>query len=98
MEHHILRKQPTGSKIQEVIYFSTVPIPIPIPIHVHVSSGFWLYPKTRSYPKGSDKEDDREATIRKLYGLELTDRNVTFALCCGTRSSPTVSSMAKVYL
>ncbi|XP_016716957.1 uncharacterized protein [Gossypium hirsutum] len=56
MEHHILRKQSTGSKIQE----------------------------------GSDKEDDGEATIRKLYGLELTDRNVTFALCCGTRSSPAV--------
>ncbi|KAG8471453.1 hypothetical protein CXB51_036696 [Gossypium anomalum] len=56
MEHHILRKQSTGSKIQE----------------------------------GSDKEDDQEATIRKLYGLELTDRNITFALCCGTRSSPAV--------
>ncbi|MBA0844474.1 hypothetical protein Goarm_001570, partial [Gossypium armourianum] len=40
--------------------------------------------------EGSDKEDDGEATIRKLYGLELTDRNVMFALCCGTRSSPAV--------
>ncbi|MBA0784352.1 hypothetical protein Gotri_001936 [Gossypium trilobum] len=40
--------------------------------------------------EGSDKEDDGEATIRKLYGLELTNRNVMFALCCGTRSSPAV--------
>ncbi|XP_022753874.1 uncharacterized protein LOC111302201 [Durio zibethinus] len=41
-----------------------------------------------AYPKG-DKED-QEAIVRKLYGLELTDPNVTFALCCGTRSSPAV--------
>ncbi|XP_021278739.1 uncharacterized protein LOC110412519 [Herrania umbratica] len=41
-----------------------------------------------AYQKG-DKED-QEAIVRKLYGLELTDPNVTFALCCGTRSSPAV--------
>ncbi|XP_017982114.1 PREDICTED: uncharacterized protein LOC18590916 isoform X2 [Theobroma cacao] len=41
-----------------------------------------------AYQKG-DKED-QEAIVRKIYGLELTDPNVTFALCCGTRSSPAV--------
>ncbi|XVF20270.1 hypothetical protein REPUB_Repub11eG0183400 [Reevesia pubescens] len=41
-----------------------------------------------AYQKG-DKED-QEAIVRKLYGLELMDPNVTFALCCGTRSSPAV--------
>ncbi|XWS71845.1 hypothetical protein CRYUN_Cryun03dG0172600 [Craigia yunnanensis] len=39
--------------------------------------------------KEGDKED-QEAIVRKLYGLELMDPNVTFALCCGTRSSPSV--------
>ncbi|OMO91567.1 hypothetical protein COLO4_18293 [Corchorus olitorius] len=37
----------------------------------------------------NDKED-QETMVRKLYGLELMDPNVTFALCCGTRSSPAV--------
>ncbi|CAN1833168.1 hypothetical protein LINPERHAP1_LOCUS33717 [Linum perenne] len=32
----------------------------------------------------------KESTVRTLYGLETTDPNVTFALCCGTRSSPAV--------
>ncbi|KAK6246885.1 hypothetical protein QUC31_018450 [Theobroma cacao] len=41
-----------------------------------------------AYQKG-DKED-QEAIVRKIYGLELTDPNVTFALCRGTRSSPAV--------
>ncbi|XP_038894153.1 uncharacterized protein LOC120082868 [Benincasa hispida] len=39
----------------------------------------------------SNKEDDnKEAVVRKLYGLESSEPNVTFALCCGTRSSPAV--------
>ncbi|XWS53308.1 hypothetical protein CRYUN_Cryun11dG0145900 [Craigia yunnanensis] len=41
-----------------------------------------------AFQKG-DKED-QEAIVHKLYGLELMDPNVTFALCCGTRSSPAV--------
>ncbi|KAH9660659.1 hypothetical protein KPL70_024273 [Citrus sinensis] len=39
--------------------------------------------------KASEK-DEKEAIVRKLYGLESTDPNVTFALCYGTRSSPAV--------
>ncbi|KAL0843492.1 hypothetical protein Bca101_016737 [Brassica carinata] len=31
-----------------------------------------------------------EMIIRKLYGIEATDPNITFALSCGTRSSPAV--------
>ncbi|KAM7279098.1 hypothetical protein ACFE04_006232 [Oxalis oulophora] len=38
-------------------------------------------------------QDDQEIIVRKLFGLESMDPNVTFALCCGTRSSPAV----KVY-
>ncbi|CAL5424191.1 unnamed protein product [Camellia sinensis] len=37
----------------------------------------------------SDKED-KEAIVRQLYGLDTSDPNVTFSLCCGTRSSPAV--------
>ncbi|WCJ40997.1 hypothetical protein M5689_021889 [Euphorbia peplus] len=39
--------------------------------------------------KNSEK-DEKEGMIRKLYGLETMDPNVTFALCCGARSSPAV--------
>ncbi|KAJ0261361.1 Uncharacterized protein HA466_0044960 [Hirschfeldia incana] len=35
-----------------------------------------------------DRHD--EMIIRKLYGIEATDPNITFALSCGTRSSPAV--------
>ncbi|MBA0788645.1 hypothetical protein Gotri_000024 [Gossypium trilobum] len=41
--------------------------------------------------KEKDDKDDQEAIVRKLYGLQLMDPNVTFALSCGTRSSPAVS-------
>uniref|UniRef100_A0A0A0LSP4 DUF547 domain-containing protein n=1 Tax=Cucumis sativus TaxID=3659 RepID=A0A0A0LSP4_CUCSA len=42
-------------------------------------------------PMSINKEDDnKEAIVRKLYGLESSEPNVTFALCCGTRSSPAV--------
>lgn len=40
--------------------------------------------------KETAEKDDKEAAVRKLYGLESMDPNVTFALCCGTRSSPAV--------
>ncbi|KAA8550359.1 hypothetical protein F0562_002043 [Nyssa sinensis] len=40
------------------------------------------------YRKG--EKEEKEATVRELYGLELSDPNVTFALCCGTHSSPAV--------
>nr|XP_043634729.1 uncharacterized protein LOC122605838 [Erigeron canadensis] len=39
---------------------------------------------------GKADRDDKEAIFRKLHGLESMDPNVTFALCCGTRSSPAV--------
>ncbi|KAK9168730.1 hypothetical protein Syun_000870 [Stephania yunnanensis] len=38
--------------------------------------------------KGADSE--KEFIIRNIYGLESLEPNVTFALCCGTRSSPAV--------
>ncbi|KAL2328580.1 hypothetical protein Fmac_022007 [Flemingia macrophylla] len=34
--------------------------------------------------------EEKESVVRELYGLEFIDPNVTFALCCGTRSSPAV--------
>ncbi|XP_028798061.1 uncharacterized protein LOC114753547 isoform X1 [Neltuma alba] len=34
--------------------------------------------------------EENESIVRELYGLESMDRNVLFALCCGTRSSPAV--------
>ncbi|XP_030552037.1 uncharacterized protein LOC115756411 isoform X1 [Rhodamnia argentea] len=36
------------------------------------------------------EKDSKEDFVREVYGLENTDPNVTFALCCGTRSSPAV--------
>ncbi|XP_039041803.1 uncharacterized protein LOC120180556 [Hibiscus syriacus] len=42
-----------------------------------------------SNTKEGEKED-QEAIVRKLNGLQLMDPNVTFALSCGTRSSPAV--------
>ncbi|XP_010253933.1 PREDICTED: uncharacterized protein LOC104595065 isoform X1 [Nelumbo nucifera] len=36
------------------------------------------------------EKDDKEATVRSIYGLDSPEPNVTFALCCGTRSSPAV--------
>ncbi|KAI3793765.1 hypothetical protein L1987_36387 [Smallanthus sonchifolius] len=41
---------------------------------------------------GKAERDDREAILRELHGLDSMDPNVTFALCCGTRSSPAHSS------
>ncbi|KAJ8768805.1 hypothetical protein K2173_023709 [Erythroxylum novogranatense] len=38
----------------------------------------------------NNEKDDKEAIVRKLYGLESMNPNITFALCCGTRSSPAV--------
>lgn len=37
-----------------------------------------------------NEDEDDKAGVRQLYGLESVDPNVTFALCCGTRSSPAV--------
>ncbi|KAI3705474.1 hypothetical protein L1987_75712 [Smallanthus sonchifolius] len=39
---------------------------------------------------GKAERDDKEAMFHKLHGLDSTDPNVTFALCCGTRSSPAI--------
>ncbi|XP_051153039.1 uncharacterized protein LOC127266723 [Andrographis paniculata] len=38
--------------------------------------------------KGND--NNKETIVRELYGLDTPDPNITFALCCGTRSSPAV--------
>ncbi|KAL9677267.1 hypothetical protein QQ045_005495 [Rhodiola kirilowii] len=38
----------------------------------------------------SDTNDGKEVMARQLYGLGTHDPNVTFSLCCGTRSSPSV--------
>ncbi|PKI64404.1 hypothetical protein CRG98_015189 [Punica granatum] len=40
--------------------------------------------------KGEKDSGSKEAMVRELYGLESVDPNITFALCCGTRSSPAV--------
>ncbi|KAF9597944.1 hypothetical protein IFM89_023315, partial [Coptis chinensis] len=37
-----------------------------------------------------DEEYEKESAIRTLYRLESLEPNITFALCCGTRSSPAV--------
>ncbi|KAL0436409.1 UNVERIFIED_CONTAM: hypothetical protein Sradi_0348800 [Sesamum radiatum] len=39
---------------------------------------------------GKGENDSKEIIVRELYGLETPDPNITFALCCGTRSSPAV--------
>ncbi|KAL0390084.1 UNVERIFIED_CONTAM: hypothetical protein Scaly_0365500 [Sesamum calycinum] len=39
---------------------------------------------------GKGENDCKEIIVRELYGLEMPDPNITFALCCGTRSSPAV--------
>ncbi|XP_024970373.1 uncharacterized protein LOC112509558 [Cynara cardunculus var. scolymus] len=39
---------------------------------------------------GKAEREDKEAVFRKHHGLESMDPNITFALCCGTRSSPAV--------
>ncbi|KAJ0841356.1 putative ternary complex factor MIP1, leucine-zipper [Helianthus annuus] len=39
---------------------------------------------------GKVEKNNKEAIFRKLHGLDSMDPNVTFALCCGTRSSPAV--------
>ncbi|XP_039052469.1 uncharacterized protein LOC120194149 isoform X2 [Hibiscus syriacus] len=43
-----------------------------------------------SNTKEKGDKEDQEAIVRKLYELQLMDPNVTFALSCGTRSSPAV--------
>ncbi|CAH9094529.1 unnamed protein product [Cuscuta europaea] len=37
-----------------------------------------------------DNKGDNGSIIPGFYGLESSDPNITFALCCGTRSSPAV--------
>ncbi|KAL8241452.1 hypothetical protein R6Q59_014806 [Mikania micrantha] len=39
---------------------------------------------------GEAERDEKEAILHKLHGLDSTNPNVTFALCCGTRSSPAI--------
>ncbi|POO01194.1 Ternary complex factor MIP1, leucine-zipper [Trema orientale] len=47
-------------------------------------------PSSMKEASKTGENDDKESVVRELYGLESTDPNVTFALCCGTRSSPAV--------
>lgn len=44
----------------------------------------------RQTNKNNGETDSKEAIVRDLYGLETTEPNVAFALCCGSRSSPAV--------
>lgn len=46
------------------------------------------YHSKDAYPKGGKK--DKEATMRSVYGLEWPEPLVTFALSCGSWSSPAV--------
>lgn len=46
--------------------------------------------KSIDFSNIANKDNNKEAVVRKLYGLESSEPNVTFALCCGTRSSPAV--------
>lgn len=50
----------------------------------------------QAYPKGGKK--DKEATIRSVYGLEWPEPLVTFALSCGSRSSPAVIIIICAYV
>ena len=36
--------------------------------------------------------DVEEQQVRELYGLKSSEPNIIFALCCGIRSSPAVST------
>ena len=36
--------------------------------------------------------DVEEQQVRELYGLKSSEPNILFALCCGIRSSPAVST------
>lgn len=36
-------------------------------------------------------KDDKEEAVRSIHGLERSEANITFALSCGNRSSPSVS-------
>ncbi|XP_023903681.2 uncharacterized protein LOC112015509 isoform X2 [Quercus suber] len=58
-------------------------------INAQAIEHFILRKPASSGVKESDK-DDKEAIVRELYGLESMEPNVTFALCCGTLSSPAV--------
>ncbi|KAF3968933.1 hypothetical protein CMV_007235 [Castanea mollissima] len=58
-------------------------------INAQAIEHFILRKPASSGVKESDM-DDKEAIVRELYGLESMEPNVTFALCCGTLSSPAV--------
>ncbi|XAR59996.1 hypothetical protein NMG60_11033213 [Bertholletia excelsa] len=59
-------------------------------INSHTIERFILRKPATSMLKEKGGNEDKEAAVRELYGLESSDANVTFALCCGTRSSPAV--------
>jgi hypothetical protein len=40
-----------------------------------------------------DVDVEEEQAVREVYGLKTSEPNILFALCCGIRSSPAVSSM-----
>lgn len=39
---------------------------------------------------GKGDKDSTEGIVQERYGLDPSEPNVTFALCCGTHSSPAV--------
>lgn len=43
-------------------------------------------------------KSDEEAMMRAVYGLECSEPLITFALCCGSWSSPAVSSRSALGL
>ncbi|KAL6967198.1 hypothetical protein U1Q18_033000 [Sarracenia purpurea var. burkii] len=59
-------------------------------INAHAIEHFILRKPTSSVLKEKGAKEHKEANVRKVYGLESLDPNVTFSLCCGTRSSPAV--------
>jgi putative lipase involved disintegration of autophagic bodies len=42
--------------------------------------------------------DVEEQQVRELYGLKTSEPNILFALCCGIRSSPAVSTLCNTYI
>ncbi|XP_057954853.1 uncharacterized protein LOC131148906 [Malania oleifera] len=59
-------------------------------INAQAIEHFILRKPTSSIMRENGEKDEKETIVRNLYGLESFDANVTFALCCGTRSSPAV--------
>ena len=106
IEHFILRKRDI-SNVKEVnnknmisqfflvlLNTSTTKLLILLLLLLYISKTMCLVLQVQR--KGEWEE--KESFVRELYGLEFNDPNVTFALCCGTRSSPAVSPFAQEHI